>query len=73
MRSLTHIIKEKAPWMIPFLMFVRNGTSKTMDQWPLEKLIAANQRHYKHRMGYSFDIRKPVLFTEKISMVQIFL
>lgn len=72
MKSLTNIIKKKSPWIVPFLMCIRNGTFKTMDKWPLEKLIEANQRHYKHRMGYSFDIRKPVLFTEKIQWYKFF-
>ena len=72
MISLTDTIKKKAPWLVPFLMYVRNGTTKTMDKWPVEKLIKANQRHYKHRMGYSFDIRKPELFTEKIQWYKFF-
>ena len=72
MISLTDTIKKKAPWLLPFLMYVRNGTTKTMDKWPVEKLIKANQRHYKHRMGYSFDIRKPELFTEKIQWYKFF-
>lgn len=70
--SLVNFIKEQAPGLVPFLMAIRNGTFKTMDQWPLEKLIAANQRHYKHRMGYSFDINHPVLFTEKIQWYKFY-
>ena len=72
MKSLTDTIKKKVPWLVPFLMYVRNGTTKTMDKWSIEKLVAANQRHYKHRMGYSFDIRKPELFTEKIQWYKFF-
>lgn len=51
MKSLTDTIKKKVPWLVPFLMYVRNGTTKTMDKWSIEKLVAANQRHYKHRMA----------------------
>lgn len=67
MISLTDTIKKKAPWLVPFLMYVRNGTTKTMDKWPVEKLIKANQRHYKHRMGYSFDIRNPNYLQKKFN------
>lgn len=70
--SIVELIKKHTPGLVPFLMGVRNGTFKTMDKWPLEKLIAANQRHYKHRMGYSFDIKHPKLFTEKIQWYKFF-
>lgn len=71
--SIVELIKKHTPGLVPFLKGVRNGTFKTMDKWPLEKLIAANQRHYKHRMGYSFDIKHPKLFTEKFSGTNSFM
>lgn len=70
--SIVELIKKHTPGLVPFLMGVRNGTFKTMDKWPLEKLIATNQRHYKHRMGYSFDINEPKLFTEKVQWYKFF-
>ena len=54
------------------LFAMQNGTFKPMYKWPDSKLIRANMRHYKHRMGYSFDIKKPRTFTEKIQWYKFF-
>ncbi len=54
------------------LFAMQNGTFKPMYKWPDSKLIRADMRHYKHRMGYSFDIKKPRTFTEKIQWYKFF-
>ncbi len=54
------------------LYAAQNGTFAPMYKWPDSKLIRANMRHYHHRMGYSFDIKNPKLFTEKIQWYKFF-
>ena len=54
------------------LYTIQNGTFLPMYKWPDSKLVRANMRHYKHRMGYSFDIKTPKTFTEKIQWYKFF-
>lgn len=62
----------KALHIDKLLFAIQNGTFAPMYKWPDSKLIRANMRHYKHRMGYMFDIKNPRTFTEKIQWYKFF-
>lgn len=48
------------------------GTSAPMYEWPLEKLVEEDMKFYEQCHGYRFDIKHPVLFTEKIQWYKFF-
>lgn len=62
----------KALHIDKLLYAIQNGTFQPMYKWTDEKLLRANMRHYKHRMGYGFDIQSPRLFTEKVQWYKFF-
>lgn len=48
-----------------YLMWLRRST-KTINEWSEEKFVKGIMDCYERHMGYRFDIKNPVLFTEKL-------
>lgn len=60
------------PRLKPYLLMWLRKTTKTINEWPQEKLIKGVMDCYERRMGYRFDIRNPKLFTEKLQWYKVF-
>lgn len=60
------------PRLKPYLLMWLRKTTKTINKWPQEKFIKGVMDCYERHMGYRFDIRQPVLFTEKLQWYKVF-
>lgn len=60
------------PKMKPYLLMWLRKTTKTINEWPQEKLLKGVMDCYERRMGYRFDINKPRLFTEQLQWYKVF-
>ena len=54
------------------LRLLRRNEMPTMDRWPIEDVAGFAMCDYKLKMGYTFDLNHPVLFTEKIQWYRLF-
>ncbi len=60
------------PIILRYLLMIQRKSVKPICDWPIEKAIAGDMKCYKRHMGYSFDIKNPVLFTEKLQWYKFF-
>ena len=65
-------IEMNHPMLLPYMLMLQRRSLKPVCDWPLEKAIAGAMDAYKRHMGYSFDINKPVTFTEKLQWYKFF-
>ena len=75
MAKLLKVIREKLdnnPRLKPYLLMWLRKTTKTINKWPQDKFIKGVMDCYERHMGYRFDIRQPVLFTEKLQWYKVF-
>ncbi len=63
---------DNSPTLKPYLLMWLRKTTKTINKWPEEKFIKGVMDCYQRRMGYTFDLQNPVLFTEKLQWYKIY-
>lgn len=65
-------LERNHPRLLPYLLMIQRRSIKMVCDWPDEQLINGVMNCYKRHMGYSFDINKPILFTEKLQWYKCF-
>lgn len=63
---------DNSPTLKPYLLMWLRKTTKTINKWPEEKFIKGVMDCYKRRMGYTFDLQRPVLFNEKLQWYKVY-
>ena len=53
-------------------IWVKNRVSPMKNMWSLEKRCVGIMELYNRKMGYEFDLHRPVLFTEKLQWYKLF-
>lgn len=63
---------DNSPTLKPYLLMWLRKTTKTINKWPEEKFIKGVMDCYERRMGYTFDLQNPKLFTEKLQWYKVY-
>lgn len=71
-KKIIEYIEKHQPWCIPYLLMIQRRRIAPVCDWSQEELVKGVMNCYKRHMGYSFDINKPVLFTEKLQWYKCF-
>lgn len=65
-------IERNHPRLLPYLLMVQRRNVKMVCDWSDDQLVKGVMNCYKRHMGYEFDIKNPILFTEKLQWYKCF-
>lgn len=63
---------DKNPSLRPYYLMWLRKTTMTINKWPKKKFVKGVMDCYERHMGYRFDIKNPLLFTEKLQWYKAF-